>query len=399
MEKVSRRRFLQSSAAFFLSGVLGDALCPMFDLCAHATTPAGIKGEVFKGDAPKRLWKYSREGLFYQKSYGNKVACLVCPNHCILSPGDRSVCRSKVNLGGRLYTIAYGNPCSTNVDPIEKKPLFHFRPRTRAFSIATTGCNQRCLNCQNWEISQARPEDVSFSELFPADVVKAAKSSGSLSIAYTYSEPITFYEYMFDTAKQARESALSNVLISNGYINTEPLLKLCTVLDGANINLKSFSDDIYRKLNGGHLDPVLNTLKTLHQHKVHFEVTNLVVPGYTDDEDMVKRMCGWIRKNLGPDHPVHFLRFFPKYKLDRLPPTPISTLTRYREVAMNEGIRYVYVGNVPEHEGNNTYCHSCKKLLIERRGYFIPTYNLNGKQCRFCKAVIPGVWDRSLSPA
>ena len=399
MEKVSRRGFLRSSAAFFLSGVLGSGFCPMFDLCAHASSPSDIKGEVFKGDAPKRLWKYAREGLFYQKSYGNKVACLVCPNHCILSPGDRSACRSKVNLGGRLYSITYGNPCSTSVDPIEKKPLFHFRPRTKAFSIATAGCNLRCLNCQNWEISQSKPEDVSFSDLFPADVVKAAKSSGSVSIAYTYSEPISFYEYMYDTAKQARESSLANVLVSNGYINTEPLLKLSTVLDGASIDIKSFSDDMYRKLNGGHLDPVLSTLKTLHEHNVHLEVSTLVVPGYTDKEEMIKRMCSWILKNVGPDHPFHFLRFFPMYKLDRLPATPISTLTRFRELAMKEGIRYVYVGNVPEHEGTNTYCHSCGKLLVERKGYFIPTYNLDGNRCSFCKAIIPGVWDRSLSPA
>lgn len=399
MEKVSRRQFLRTSAAFLLSGTLGGAFSPMFDPCAYATSLADIKGEVSRGNAPKRLWKYSREGYFYTKKYGGKVMCGVCPNQCVLAPGDRSVCRSKVNLGGRLFSIAYGNPCSATVDPIEKKPLFHFRPRSKAFSIATTGCNLRCLNCQNWEISQARPEDATFSELFPTDVVKAARLSGSHSIAYTYSEPISFYEYMFDTAKLARQSLLTNVLISNGYINTEPLIKLSTVLDGANINLKSFSDDIYRKLNGGRLDPVLNTLKILHEHKVHFEVTNLVVPGYTDDEEMVKRMCGWILKNLGPDHPVHFLRFFPKYKLDRLPPTPISTLGRFREVALKEGIRYVYVGNVPAHEGSNTYCHACKKLLIERMGYLVPIYNLDGNLCSFCKAVIPGVWDRSPSAA
>ncbi|HVN72022.1 MAG TPA: AmmeMemoRadiSam system radical SAM enzyme [Desulfomonilia bacterium] len=391
MAQFTRRTFLRSSLAMFIAGSVAN-LCPGFVKWGHAYSPLDIKGRIFPGDAPKRLWKYAREGYFYQKSYGNKVACLVCPNHCILSPGDRSVCRSKVNLGGKLYSIAYGNACAANIDPIEKKPLYHFRPRTRTFSLAEAGCNQRCLNCQNWEISQARPEDVSFSELFPADAVKAAKSSGSASIAYTYSEPITFYEYLFDTAKLARDNALSNVIVSNGYINTEPLIKLCSVLDGASIDIKSFSDDIYRKLNGGRLDPVLSTLKTLHGHNVHLEISTLVVPGYTDDEGMVRRMSSWIVKNLGPDHPFHFLRFFPKYKLDRLPPTPVSTLIRFREVAMKEGIRYVYVGNVPEHEGNNTYCHSCGKLLIERNGYFIPIYNLDGRQCRFCKTVIPGVW-------
>ena len=391
MAMLTRRTFLRSSMAMLIAGSIGN-LCPGFIRYGHASALADIKGRVFIGDAPKRLWKYSREGLFYKKSYGNKVACLVCPNHCILSPGDRSACRSKVNLGGRLYSITYGNPCSTSVDPIEKKPLFHFRPRTKAFSIATAGCNLRCLNCQNWEISQARPEEASFSELFPADVVKAARSSGSGSIAYTYSEPVSFYEYMYDTSKLGKENGLANLMITNGYINTEPLLKLCTVIDAANVNLKSFSDDIYLRLNGGRLDPVLTTIRTLHEQGVHCEITNLVVPGYTDNDEMVKRMCSWILKNVGPDKPLHFLRFFPMYKLDRLSATPISILTRFRELAMKEGIRYVYVGNVPEHEGNNTYCHSCGKLLIERKGYFIPTYNLNGKQCRFCKTVIPGVW-------
>ncbi len=391
MAKITRRAFLRSSAALCitctpLNGWTG------FVRCAHGAPLADIKGTIFKGDAPARLWKYSKEGMFYQKSYGNRVACLICPNHCELSMGDRSVCRSKVNLGGRLYSIAYGNPCSAVVDPVEKKPLFHFRPRSKAFSIAEAGCNMRCLNCQNWEISQSRPEDVRFSELFPPEAVKAARATGSASIAYTFSEPISFYEYMFDTARLARQEGIKNLMITNGYINSEPLNKLCTVLDGANVNLKSLSDDIYRRLNGGRLDPVLSTLRTLHEKGVHLEITNLLVPGYTDHEDMAKRMCSWILKNVGPDHPLHFLRFFPQYKLDRLPPTPISTLNRFRDIALKEGIRYVYAGNVPGHEANNTFCHSCGRLLIERKGYFTGIYNLEGNRCRFCRQVIPGVW-------
>ena len=391
MAPLTRRSFLHASTALLVVHACGG-LCQGTCSYAHAAEPADVKGAVFRGDAPGRLWKYSREGAFFTKSYGNKVACDICPNHCVLSPGDRSVCRSKVNLGGRLYSITYGNPCSANVDPMEKKPLFHFRPRSRVFSIATTGCNLRCLNCQNWEISQSRPEEVRYAELFPADAVKAARASGSGSIAYTYSEPIAFYEYMFDTAELARRAGLANVFISNGYINTKPLLKLCTVLDAANINLKSFSDEVYKKLNGARLDPVLSTLRTLHERKVHLEITNLVVPGYTDDEEMVRRMCGWILKNVGQDHPLHFLRFFPKYKLDRLPPTPTAILERFRALAMKEGIRYVYVGNIPGHEGNNTYCHACGKLLVERRGYFTPVYRLEGGSCKFCGAAIPGVW-------
>ena len=247
---------------------------------------------------------------------------------------------------------------------------------------------------QNWEISQARPAEVAayVRELFPADVIQAAQKSRAQSIAYTYSEPITFFEYMIDTARIAREGGLHNVWVSNAYINPKPLVELCRVLDAATLNIKSYDDDIYRKLNGGRLKPVLNTFRTLHEQDIHFELINLVVPGYTDQEHMIKAMCDWILENIGPDHPLHFIRFFPRYKLDRLPPTPVSTLSRYRELALQQGIRYVYVGNVARHDGNHTYCHNCKKLLIERQGYFIPTYNLEGDHCKFCNTRIPGVW-------
>jgi pyruvate formate lyase activating enzyme len=291
-----------------------------------------------------------------------------------------------------LISLVYGNPCAVNLDPIEKKPLYHFLPRSKSFSLATTGCNLRCLNCQNWEISQAKPHEVRHHELFPLEAVERALETGAASIAYTYSEPTTFFEYMIETARLARQRGLRNVWVSAGYINRKPLLELCEVLDGANVNLKSFSDDLYRRLNGARLQPVLDTFETLHDRGVHFEMTNLVVPGYVDREEMVKRMCAWILENLGTDYPLHFTRFFPRYKLDRLAPTPVSTLTRFRELAMAEGIRYVYVGNVPGHEGNHTYCHACGKMIVERRGYFIAAANLTGVRCAFCGTTIPGVW-------
>jgi pyruvate formate lyase activating enzyme len=392
MKKISRRQFLYGTAAG-LTTCLASPISGPFGTC-EAAVAGDIRGKVFKGDAPEKLWKWSREGFLYKKLKNEKVVCGICPNRCILAPGDRSVCRSKVNLDGKLYSLAYGNPCAVNTDPIEKKPLFHFRPRIKAFSLATTGCNFRCLNCQNWEISQARPEAVApyIRELFPADVITAAHQARAQSIAYTYSEPITFFEYMIDTARLAREAGLHNLWVSNAYINKKPLLELCKVLDAATLNIKSYDDAIYRKLNGGRLKPVLNTFKTLHEQGIHFEMINLVVPGYTDKEDMVKAMCGWLLDNIGPDHPLHFLRFFPRYKLDRLPPTPVSILTRYRELAMQQGLHYVYVGNVARHPGNNTYCHHCKELLVERQGYFIPTFNLTGNKCKFCNTVIPGVW-------
>jgi len=386
MKGISRRQFLCSSAA-----ALGGALCPQWGW-AFKSGPQDIRGKVFKGDAPKTLWKWSREGFLYKKLSKKKVVCGICPNRCVLSPGDRSVCRSKVNQDGILYSLTYGNPCAVNIDPIEKKPLFHFWPTSSAFSVATTGCNFRCLNCQNWEISQAKPDEVRQYELFPAEVVVSARKSDSASIAYTYSEAITFFEYMLETARLAKAKGIHNLLISNGYINKKPLLELCKVLDAANINLKAFSDEIYKKLNGGRLKPVLNGLKTIHANNVHLEITNLLVPGYSDNEEMAKQMCGWILENLGPDYPLHFLRFFPRYKLDRLAPTPVSTLVHFRNLAMQEGLHYVYIGNVPGHEGAHTYCHHCRKLLVERQGFFIPLIHIEGNKCKFCNTIIPGVW-------
>ena len=335
-----------------------------------------------------------KEASFYEKIADGKkgVQCFLCNHRCRIKNGRRGICQVRENREGILYSLVYGRLISENVDPIEKKPLFHFLPQTRAFSIATAGCNFRCLNCQNWEISQAKPHEVRHYELFPPQVVQAARGSGAESIAYTYSEAVTFFEYMIDVARIAKEEGLYNLFISNGFINKKPLLELCKVLHAANIDLKSIDDAIYRKLNGGYLKPVLRTLMTLHEQGIHFEIATLVIPGYVDDPEMLKQMCGWILNNLGADYPLHFLRFFPKYKLDRLPPTPISTLTRFRELALAEGIHYVYVGNVPGHEGNHTYCHNCKKLLIERQGYSIPTYNLKENQCKFCNTSIPGVW-------
>jgi pyruvate formate lyase activating enzyme len=386
---MTRKEFLRSlglgASAFFCAGVSCGFLGIKNNMAKE------IRGHIFKKDAPTKPWKWSVEGFCYTTD-GSAVQCQVCPNRCLLNPGDRSVCRSKVNIGGKLYSLAYGNPCSVHVDPIEKKPLNHFYPSSLIFSLATTGCNFRCLNCQNWEISQKKPEEVQHVELFPEEAVRVAERRKIPSIAYTYSEPITFYEYMYDTAKLARKAGLKNVLVSNGYINSEPLIKLCRYLDGANVNLKSYDDRIYRCLNGGTLQPVLDTFKNLHREGVWFEMTTLVVPTYVDKPEMIKRMCGWILKELGPGYPLHFLRFFPQYKLTRLPATPIETMERLRAVALKEGIHYVYLGNVPGHEACTTYCHNCHKILIERKGYLIGQFNLNEGRCKYCGTLIPGRW-------
>ncbi len=390
MEKsLTRKEFIRTMgiglSAVFLSGHGYN--------CVYGRENEGksIRGTILKGDAPSRPWKWSIEGFHYRKT-GKDVQCLICPNMCYLEPGDRSVCRSKVNIKGKLFSLTYGNPCTIHTDPIEKKPLNHFYPGTEVFSIATTGCNLRCLNCQNWEISQQRPEDVSHGEMFPSDVIERVTADSIPSIAFTYSEAITYYEYMYDTARLAHEKGVRTLFISNGYINEGPLTRLAPYISGANINLKSFDDRIYRSLNGGTLGPVLNTLKTLHRENVWFEITTLVVPTYVDDPEMIKRMCGWILKELGPDYPLHFSRFFPQYKLNRLPATPVSTLDRFRDIALKEGIHYVYVGNVPGHEGRNTFCHNCGALIITRKGYLIDDNRIVKGRCKFCGTLIPGRW-------
>ncbi|MFC1862663.1 AmmeMemoRadiSam system radical SAM enzyme [Thermodesulfobacteriota bacterium] len=386
---MSRKEFIKSMGicgSTFLCGAAGYGFRPSKEHRAES-----VKGQILRNDAPARPWKWSIEAFHYSQ-IGKDVQCEVCPNRCRLSPGDRSICRSKVNIGGTLFSLAYGNPCAVHVDPIEKKPLNHFYPGSSIFSIATTGCNLRCLNCQNWEISQRRPEEVEHGQLFPDAVIKEAKKRKTPSIAYTYSEAITYYEYMYETAKRAREAGLKNVMVSNGYINEGPLVELAEYIDGANINLKSFDDGIYRALNGGTLEPVLNTFKTLHEVGVWFEMTTLLVPTYVDKPDMIKRMCNWILNELGPDYPLHFLRFFPQYKLKRLPPTPLSTLEEFRKIAINEGIHYVYLGNVPGSKGCNTYCHNCGEILIERTGYVFQIINLEDGKCKLCHTSIPGRW-------
>ncbi len=387
---MNRRCFLGTGAALVCGALCANALLPFTP--ASSARAQEVRGSVFRNDAPSELWKWSREADFAQPMDGNRVLCTLCPNSCILSPNDRSVCRNRVNKNGTLYTLAFGNPCAVHSDPVEKKPLFHFLPTSTAFSIATTGCNLRCLNCQNWQISQAEPGEVRHQSLFPEEVVHEAISRQAQSIAYTYSEPISFYEYMSRTARLAMEQGLFNLLISNGYINPEPLKQLCSCIQAANINLKSYSDQVYRALNGGRLDPVLETLQRLHGEGVHLEITNLIVPGYTDKEEMFKRMCGWILQHLGPDRPLHLLRFFPRYKLNRVRPTPVPLLQSFRKLAMSEGMHYVYIGNAPVEEGQNTYCHHCGRLVVQRRGYSIRAAGLEGNVCRDCGGRIPGVW-------
>ncbi|MBW1897313.1 MAG: AmmeMemoRadiSam system radical SAM enzyme [Deltaproteobacteria bacterium] len=335
--------------------------------------------------------RHVKEAYFYQKRSSGVVQCGTCPNECVVLPDKRGKCRTKVNIDGKLYTISFGNPCAVHVDPVEKKPLLHFYPTTKAFSIAVAGCNFRCLNCQNWEISQTNPDKTRNYDFMPEDVVSGAGRYNCASIAYTYSEATTFYEYMYDTSAKAREAGIKNIWVTNGYMSQAALERLCDVIDAANVDLKSFSESIYMDVNGGHLAPVLETLKTVHRRGVWLEITNLMIPTYNDDMDMVKRMCAWLVDNLGPDYPLHFSRFFPQYKLVHLPPTPEEVLVEAREIAKREGLHHVYIGNLPG-LAEDTVCPACKKEVVERRGYTITANHLKEGKCRFCSTPISGRW-------
>jgi pyruvate formate lyase activating enzyme len=363
---------------FIKSGLMGVG-CLM---CARAT-------KVFAANdvAPKHM----REALFYIET-PKGIMCQICPNECTLKRGELSDCRNRINKDDKLYTMAYGNPCAIHIDPIEKKPLNHFLPTSKSFSIATAGCNLACLNCQNWTISQTSPTETRNYDLMPEAVVEQALENNCKSIAYTYSEPITYFEYTCDTARLAHEKGVRNVLVSAGYINPEPQQHLIKNIDGANIDLKSFDENLYLKLNAGKLQPVLDSLKLFRESGVWLEITNLVVPSWTDDMDMIARMCDWLYDNGFEDVPLHFSRFHPMYKLTQLPPTPVTTLVKARETALKAGLKFVYIGNVPGNDASNTYCPGCHKLIIERRGFSILQFSLTAGKCSHCGEVIPGVW-------
>jgi pyruvate formate lyase activating enzyme len=341
--------------------------------------------------AKKGLIKTKLSPYFTSLEEG-EVQCELCPKRCRVSKGKRGFCRVRENRDGKYYSLVYGNPCAVHLDPIEKKPFFHVLPSTTSFSLATVGCNFQCKFCQNWEISQAFPEDVYNYDVPPEMIVKKAKEVGAHSVAYTYVEPTIFYEYMVDMCQLVKKAGLLNVYHSNGFINPEPLKNLCKVMDAANIDLKGFTETFYRDLCSGELAPVLETLKTLKKEKVHLEITNLVIPTQNDDLSVLEEMCLWVKKELGADTPLHFSRFYPLYKLRSLPPTPVSTLEKARNVALSTGLEFVYIGNIPGHEGEHTFCPKCKKMVIQRIGYMIGENHLKGGKCQYCGKPLPGIW-------
>jgi pyruvate formate lyase activating enzyme len=322
------------------------------------------------------------------------VACELCPRRCVIPEGGAGDCRIRVNLGGKLRATTYGRPSAIHIDPMEKKPLFHFHPGTSVFSIATAGCNLHCLNCQNWQLSQRGGEEMEqIYRADPPEVVKAAKEQGCKSLAYTYSDPVVFYEYVYDTSAIARREGLNNTYHTAGYINPKPLRRLCGLLDASNTDLKAFDDGFYRRVTGATLQPVLDALVTLREEGVWLEVTNLVIPTLNDDLAMIRRMASWMRDELGPDTPLHLSRFQPQYRMRNLPPTPAEALDRARREALDAGLRYVYIGNVPGHEANSTYCPTDGTLLIRRVGFMVVENKLTADgRCPTCNQKISGVW-------
>jgi len=335
-----------------------------------------------------------KEAMFYSQIENGRVLCELCPHFCKLKEDQIGLCGVRKNISGKLYSLVYGKAIAVHIDPIEKKPLFHVAPGSQSFSMSTVGCNFHCKFCQNHDISQVKNADdmIRFSrEISPEELVTMAKRDSCISIAYTYTEPTIYFEYAYDTAKIAHENGILNVFVTNGYINPEPLQYIHEYLDAANIDLKSFSEDFYRKLVGAKLAPVLKTLKLMKKLNIFIEVTTLVIPDENDSEAELTEIASFIRNELGPETPWHISRFYPQYQLTDHPLTPISTLNRAREIGLEQGLRYVYLGNVPGTDAENTYCYNCGKLLIERYGYQIIQKNIEAGKCKFCRVKIDGL--------
>jgi pyruvate formate lyase activating enzyme len=391
---ITRRAFLASSCVPFF--MREDAAIPF---------PPDRLEEILKTAPKARYWASTAtsqnclqchpKGAASGTRHEHKqvfLKCLLCAQGCVIPEGERGRCRARMNVKGELRSLVYGRPIAFQVDPIEKKPFYHFLPGSEAFSFATSGCPLRCRFCQNWQLSQSRPEDFESSFTTPDETVAEALGRKTRIIAFTYNEPTVFTEYLTDVARSGKVRGLRHVLVSCGFMNPEPLAEMCRVLDGIKIDLKGFDQAFYRNISQAELQPVLRSIKQIAKARVHLEIVNLVVPTLNDSVLLLRNLTNWIVSELGPDVPVHFTRFHPDYQLLNLPPTPVATLEKARETAMARGIRFVYVGNVPGHAGSHTYCPQCGKIVIKRGAFFTEEIHLKGGKCGFCGRAIPGVW-------
>ncbi|MFH1312289.1 MAG: AmmeMemoRadiSam system radical SAM enzyme [Candidatus Eisenbacteria bacterium] len=369
---MKRREFLQA-VSVGTCGLLGASVVPSVALGADE--------------------RYLKEARFYEALPEKKVRCLVCPRQCVVGDGQRGYCRVRENIDGKYYSLVFGRVCAYHIDPIEKKPLFHFLPGTTAFSVAAVGCNLACKFCQNWEISQAKPEDVEATDLPPAKLADAATRYGSPTMAYTYTEPIVYCEYVMASAREGHERGIRSVMISAGYMNGETMRELAGAMDAIKIDLKAHSDDFYKNICSASLAPVLKTISGIKKSGTWLEIVNLIIPTLNDDDEQIESLSKWLLDNVGDEVPVHFTRFHPTYKLKNLPQTQVSSVERAREIAMAQGLKYAYVGNVPAgHPGEHTYCPGCGKAVVKRTGYAVLSIDLENGKCSACGTVIPGVW-------
>lgn len=330
---------------------------------------------------------------YWKPLTGGETQCLLCPNECTLRPGANGICHSRGNRDGEFYSLVYGRPAVISLDEIEKSPLYHYQIKENAFSIATSGCNLDCQFCQNWKITQAGPDEVETFKLEPKEVIRRAKKNKVNSINFFYSEPTVYFEYMLDIAALAKKENMKTFCITAGYINDEPLNELIPYIDAFVLGIKSFDETFYKKYIGCSVEPIKKTLKTLakHKDKTWFEIVNLLITDLNDQEESIRQMCWWIAQEAGNDVPVHFTRFEPAYKMPDTLPTPVSTLENSYNIAKECGLNYVYIGNLPGHKGNNTFCPACKEAVIERINYKVVNNSLKNGKCS-CGNKIPGFW-------
>ena len=353
-------------------------------VCTQLGQTASLFGWGFSGEG--------KESYFYKKLSKNLVKCLICPHGCIIKPGEYGICNTRMNQSGIEINTGYGNPCILEVVPIEMSPLYHFLPSTNAFSLTTGGCNLKCLYCQNWTISQLKPHQTRNMDVSSVEAVKLAEKKQCKSIVFSYGEPVCYMEYADEIAQIARGNDIRINWVTAGYMNKDPLKKISRFIDAYTVTLKAFSDSSYKKLTGIKLKPVLNTISEIQSMGKWLEIVNLIVPTYNDGLKDIRKMCRWIKRNLGADVPLHFGRFQPKYKLTNLPATPKKTVEAARQIGFDEGLNYVYISNISPHDGNNTYCPKCGKTLIKRLGFSVIENNLKGNKCCKCGHKIPGIF-------
>jgi len=367
---MDRRQFLQTAAL------------PPLAVCATCAA-ANVESDA----------RFTVEARYYEKLPNRKIRCKLCPRECVIDDRERGYCGVRENHGGRYYSLVHSRVCAAHVDPIEKKPFFHYAPGSRALSVATAGCNVNCRMCQNWDISQVRPEQVHASYIPPQNLVGLAERYNCPVIAYTYSEPVVFYEYVLDCAKAARKPDIKNVVVTGGFIQQDPLRELCHYVDAVKVDLKGITEKFYKEVVNGELKPVLNTLVTLRKQGMWTEVVYLVIPTLNDTDQEFRQLARWVKTYLGPDVPLHFSRFYPQYLLKNLPPTPLATLERAKAAADAEGLHYVYLGNVPGNPAESTHCPRCRRVVIERAGLTVRGIHLRKGHCPYCGLPIPGKWE------